>query len=729
MNFRKITTLFVLIILSTNIFAQKEITLEDIWKKPTFRSNFVSGFNGLNDGETFCRLDYDVAGHFKLNRYSYKTGDSIGAILIWNQLVTPSGDLFGFEDYAFSSDETKLLISYETESIYRHSSKAHYYIFNLMTREVTPITEKGQKVMYATLSPDGKNVAYVFENNMFVKEISTGVVTQITTDGLKNSIINGGVDWVYEEEFSMSVGFEWSPDSKRIAYFKFDETKVPEFSMPMYGNLYPTNETWKYPKAGEPNSKVDVFIYTLADAKSVQCATGSERDQYLPRIKWSNDPSKLSIQRLNRHQNEWELLLADANSGSTWPIYSEVNKYYVEITDNLYFLKNGNQFIFTSEQNGFNHLWCYDFSKKKGKQLTDGKFDVVDIIAFNESSSTIYFTSSQESELENHFYSVNVEGKNLKKLSKESGNHNITATAGNNYFLDNHSTINSPNTFTLLNANGELVRVIENNKDASETLASFKMSNAEFGKFKNSEGIDLNYWMIKPPNFDQTKKYPVLFHVYGGPGINTVRNQWQGANFLWHQMLAQKGYIIISVDNRGTGYRGEAFKKSTYLQLGKLESEDQISAAKYFGSLSYVDASRIGIWGWSFGGYMSSLCISKGANVFKSAIAVAPVTNWKYYDNIYTERFLRTPEENVVGYDSNSPIHHVKLIKGNYLLIHGTADDNVHFQNTVEMVNAMIKGNVSYDCEFYPNKNHSIYGGNTRYHLYNRMTKFILEKL
>lgn len=707
--------------------AQNKITLEDIWKKGTFRAASFAGFQGMKDG-----LHYTKFMENRLMSIPYipaSSKDTPTQIADFSKLVF-EGERIVAEEYTFSDDEQVLLITVASEQIYRHSSKSEYYAFYPKTGVIKRIFR--EKVMYATLSPDGSKVAFVYNNNLFFQNLSSGAVTQITNDGKPGFIINGAVDWVYEEEFSMSKGFEWSPDGSFIAYYRFDESAVKEFGMDLYAAspLYPERVQWKYPKAGEDNANVDVYVYNLNLRHSIRCETGSERDQYLPRIKWTTNSKVLSVQRLNRTQNHWELIYFNPETGNGNVVLEEISNTYIDISDDLYFLANGTQFLFTSDLSGFRHIWIYDIKTGKRKPVTQGAWDVESLDGVDESKGLIYYSSYQITPLETHFYSVGIDGKKATCLTPEPGHHAITLLPGSKYYVDRHSTYTRPEVISLVSLTENKKEILEQNQKLHETLNSFQMGKAGFGTLTLANGTSLHYWMMLPPDFDSTKKYPVFMHVYGGPGANTVNNRWSGSNYLWHQMLCQKGYIVISVDNRGTGHKGASFKKCTYLQLGKLEQEDQAEAARWFSAhCSYVDSNRIGIWGWSFGGYLSSLCLAKSPEVFKMAIAVAPVTNWRYYDNIYTERYLRKPQDNRSGYEQNSPVNYAANIKGKYLIIHGTADDNVHFQNTVEMVKALVDANVNFDSEFYPDKNHGIYGGNSRLHLYRRMTQFIEDNL
>ncbi len=720
---RKYNLLIVAALLTLSSIAQKKITLEDIFLNNTFRMNTVSGFVPSADGENY--YNYEGDDTLFVVKYSYKTGVKVQTV--FNPFDLGLGQAGASYGYEFSADETKILISIATEYIYRHSTRSNYYVWDLKEKKAYPVA--AEKVMYASFSPDGNKIAYVKDNNLYYTDYKSGQTRQITTDGKEDAIINGGVDWVYEEEFTMSKGFDWNANGTKIAFYRFDESRVKKFSMDMYGSLYPSQDVFKYPKAGEANSIVDVKIYDLATNNTTDLDEGSQNDQYIPRIKWTTDANVLSFQRLNRHQNKFELLAADATTGSIRTLYSEENKYYIDINDNLTFLADGKQFIITSEKDGYNHLYLYGMDGKEVRQLTKGTWEVDGFLGYDAKKKLLYFTSTEISPTERYLYSIGIDGKNKKQITKNKGYHMITFNPTYTYYMDMESALGVPYTQAIWNNKGELVRELANNKDLAAKMTEYGFAPAEFATLTTSENVELNYWMIKPANFDPNKKYPLLMFVYGGPGSQQTVNRWGGSNYLWYQYLAQQGYVIACVDNRGTGGRGEEFKKMTYQQLGKYETIDQIEAAKFFGKQNFIDASRIGIWGWSYGGYMSSLCISKGADVFKAAVAVAPVTNWRYYDNIYTERFMRTPAENGAGYDDNSPINHVNKIKGNYLIIHGTADDNVHFQNTVEMVNAMINAGVKFDSEFYPNKNHGIGGKMTRYHLFSRITAFVLEKL
>jgi dipeptidyl-peptidase 4 len=701
-----------------------EITLEDIFKTGKFRGDFYPGIKSMKDGQHYFRHE---KGSIVI--YSYETGEQTGLLVSSEELV-PDGDTIPVNINAFSlsNDESSVLIASQTESIYRHSTQSYYFIYDLKRRSLNPLSDGGKQRL-ADFSPDGNKVAFVRGNNLFVKDLITGMESQLTHDGKVNEIINGTTDWVYEEEFGFTKAFHWSPDGNKLAYYRFDESSVREFTMMLWNDLYPEPYHYKYPKAGEANSEVSIMVYDFTLQAITEMDTGEEKDIYIPRIKWTQNPDVLSIQRMNRLQNELEILLANTSTGATEILYTEKNRYYIDITDDLTFLENGEQFLITSEQDGYNHIYLFDMLGNLETQITRGEWDVSGFIGLDERNGTVYFTSSESSPLNRDIYAINLDGTGKKRLSEKEGNNRAAFSEKFSYFVNTHSSANTPPVITLHRSTGEKIRDIVDNQRLNKTIEDYKFVRKEFFSFSTSEGIELNGWMMKPADLDTNRKYPALMYVYGGPGSQTVQNSW-GGGVAWYQYLVSKGLIIVSVDNRGTGSRGEEFKKMTYLQLGKYETIDQVEAAKYIGGLGFIDPDRIGIWGWSYGGYMASLCLTKGSDLFSMGIAVAPVTNWRYYDNIYTERFMRTPQENPAGFDENSPINHADKLKGRILLIHGTADDNVHVQNTMDFVSALVDANKQFDLQLYPNSNHGIYSGtNTTFHLYTRMTDFIFEHL
>ena len=708
---------------------KKSITLEDIWQKSTFATKSVYGIDWMKNGMFYTSqvhndsLDVDFVIRYEI--LSGKIKDTLLSGLLLKQ--NPGDKPVSIESYQWNEDETKALISTEGEQIYRRSYKYQYYIYDLITKKITNLSKNG-KALYATFSPNGKKAAYVRDNNLFVFDLDGETETQISSGGEFNKIINGACDWVYEEEFEFAQAYQWSPTNERIAFYQFDERQVKEFSMDIWGDLFPGQYRFKYPKAGEKNSIVTIFVYDIQKGTTLRMETGDETDQYIPRIKWTKNPTILSILRMNRLQNKLEILLADAVTGKTNVVYSESTNTYIEINDNLTFLDDRKSFLYSSDKDGYRHLYLYDMEKKTELKLTSGNWEIDEISGIDEKNQKVYFISTESSPVNRDFYSLNFTKpkKPIKtKLNATNGTVTVSMNPDFSFYIENFSNANSPTVITLRTQDGNKVRALEENATLNKTMTHYSLSKKEFFTFRNQSGVELNGWMIKPVDFNPEKKYPVLMNVYGGPGKQTVLNEWEGKNYFWEQLLAQKGYVLVSVDNRGTKGRGAEFLKSTYKQLGKLELEDQKDAAKYLAGHSYIDKDRIGIWGWSYGGYMSSLCITLGSDVFKMAIAVAPVTSWRFYDTIYSERFLQLPKDNPSGYDDYSPLTHADKLNGKFLLIHGTSDDNVHFQNSMEFQTALIKAGKHIKSFFYPNKNHGIYGGNTRLHLYVLLTEFI----
>ena len=707
-------------LISSILFGQKELTNNDIFYSNKFSQDYIYGLKSMKDGTHYTTLS--MGDTVSIEKFSYDDFKKIETIL-------KSSDMkdLEFSGYSFDNSENLILLETQTEKIYRYSKKSIYYVYDLVSKDLKKIFDK--KISLASFSPNSKYISYVYRNNIYLFDIETNKSKKITHKGLINKTICGGTDWVYEEEFGLVKGYEWSSNSNYIAYYIFDESKVNEFSMDIFkGGLYPSQEKFKYPKAGERNSNVQINIYDIQSDINVIADVNKKSETYLPRIKWTNNTNMLFVQRLNRHQNHLELLSVDPSSGKSKIILEEKDKYYIEIHDNLTFYKDDSGFLWTSEKDGFNHIYLYQISGKERRQITKGNWEVTNFYGYDDKNKVLYFQSNEESPLERNIYRVNIWGKSKKKLSKKSGTNSASFNSNFSYFINTYSNANLPNAITLNNNTGEVIKKLKNSESLLGSLSEYELTSKEFFNFKTEQGIKLNGWMMKPYNFDESKKYPVLMYVYGGPGSQTVLDSWD-RNYMWYQMLCQQGYIVVSIDNRGTGGRGAEFKKCTYKELGKLETIDQIEGAKYLANLGYTDENRIGIWGWSYGGYMSSLCLLKGNKYFKSAIAVAPVTNWRFYDTIYTERYMQTPQENPNGYDLNSPINHVDSLKGNFLLIHGSADDNVHVQNTYEMVDALIKSNKQFDLFIYPDKNHGIYGGTTRLHLFTKITDFINKKL
>lgn len=717
-----------LLILPLLINAQQKLTLDEIWGKYAFMPKTAKGFNVLKDGKTYVDLGSSKEnGEMTLETFDLRSGKQLKEI-VNAEFLKFENRILDLNSYELSPNEDKLLVFENMEHVYRRSPMANYFVYDIATKKVTRLSEGG-KQLFPKFSPDGKKIAYVKANNLWYRDLATGLETMVTSDGLANKVKNGWADWVYEEEFSKADYFDWSPNSQYLAYVRFDEERVKEYTMDYFkGDLYPEKYTFKYPKAGEDNSLVSVHIYDLAGKKTAKADIGSNTDIYIPRIQFSNTTSQLCIQRLNRLQNKLEFLFADANSGATSLVYTDEAKTYIDITDDLRFVGTKG-FIISSERDEYNHLYFYDFQSKALRQITKGKWDVLAFKGFDELTNTLYYVSTENGAINRDVYSVSLDGRTKKRLSLRDGQTNFEFTKGFKYYISSYSNANTPPRYELFGIDGKLVKVLEDNSALIGKMKTYNLAQKKFWTLNTVDGFKLNAWMMKPVNFDSTKKYPVYMYAYGGPGSNEVNNGWDGFDYFWHNLLTQEGYIVVCVDNRGTLGQGRQFKHATYLQLGRLETADQLDAARFLGGLPYVDKSRIGFQGWSFGGYMASLMITKGADLIKTAVAVAPVTNWKYYDNIYTERFMRKPADNKAGYEENSPVNFTKNIKGHYLLIHGSADDNVHLQNSMEMAAALVKNNIPFDFMIYPNKNHGISGGYTRLHIYSKILKFVKENL
>ncbi len=706
---------------TTGITQDQKITLDEIWGG-AFRTQGMDVLRSLNNGKQYSVLNLNRStGSSSIDKYDYETLQKVETIVSSDNL----NDIQRFSSYEFSDDESKVLLATKVTPIYRRSRLGIYYVYDIKSKTLNQVSDN--KIQEPTFSPKGDKVAYVYENNIYVKNLNDGVVKQLTTDGVRNKIINGITDWVYEEEFSFVRAFEWNKTGTHIAFIRFDETEVPEFSMDIYGEkLYQTQQVFKYPKAGEKNAVVSLYVYDLKANNKEQVSLNDA--YYIPRIKWTNDAAVLSAQTINRHQNNLNLVFYNANDKSSSVVYNETDESYIDVTDNLTFL-NDNSFLWTSEKDGYNHIYLYNKKGELIRQITSGEWEVTNFYGFNSKNGRVYYQSTENGSINRAVYSSGINGKGKKMLTKKYGTNSATFSSDFTYFINTFSNIDTPTLYTLHKArDGKEIKEIVNNNALKEKLTAYNLPQKEFSTL-NVNGNDLNMWMIKPANFDANKEYPLFVYQYSGPGSQQVANRWNGANDYWYQMLAQQGYIVACIDPRGTGFKGAAFKKVTYKELGKYEVEDQIAAAKLLAERNYIDAERVGIWGWSYGGFMSSNSLFKGDGVFKMAIAVAPVTSWRFYDTVYTERYMRTPQENASGYDENSPINHVDKLKGDFLLVHGSGDDNVHVQNTMRMIEALVQANKQFDMAIYPDKNHGIFGGKTRLQLYTKMTNFINEHL
>lgn len=730
---RKAYSVFILIILISlsGVAQTKQLSLNDFFKDGTFRTKSVSGLRSMNDGEHYTVLEN---GGKKIVQYSYKTGKAIATLFDLND--HKESGIESIVGYDFNTNETMIMINTNVKTIYRHSFLADYYLYDFKNKEIKPLSANGSQQL-ATFSPDGLRIAFVRDNNIFVHDLRFGTEVRITHDGKFNHILNGAPDWVYEEEFGFSRAFEWAPDGSAIAFLKSDESNVKEFMMNMFegasprlasNELYPSNYVYKYPKAGEENSTVSVHVYDIKDKTTLKMDIGEETDIYIPRMKWTQDPKKLSIIRLNRLQNKMDILVANARTGASAPLYREENKYYIAESnlDNLVFLEDGLHFAITSEKNGYMHLYLYDMTGKEKRAVTSGDYDIADFYGYDPVKKQFFYSSFEESPLEKYVYSVDAKGKKTK-LTPVKGWNDANFSSTFRYYINRVSNSELPPVTTLYDEKGKQLRVLEDNKGVKELVKEYNLSPREFVQIPAADGSTmLNAWIMKPANFDANRKYPLLITQYSGPNSQQVKNTWSVS---WLDYLAQEGYVVVSVDPRGTGARGEEFRKCTYMQLGKIESDDLIASAKWLAEQPYVDRNNIGIWGWSYGGFMSSLALMKGNDIFSTAIAVAPVTHYKYYDSIYTERYMRTPKENERGYEDNSVLNWADKLKGNLLLCHGTADDNVHIQNTYELAERLVQANKQFDMAVYTNRNHFINGGNTSLQLYTRFVNYLNQHL
>ena len=725
-SLRKTFLLTLLTLLTFTAAKAQEFSLPEVWASPNFFPRGVSGMKHLSDGQHYTRLiSSEDKQHTAIVRYQYESEKAVDTLFTTRSL---GGQAFPVEGYELSKSLNFILLKTDVTPIYRHSEKAKVYVLNRETQEILPLQEAAA-VMYPTFAPDEQKVAYVYENNLFILDLKTKQVRQVTHDGEENHILNGRSDWVYEEEFKLVRAYEWSPESNHLAYIRFDESGVKEYQLKVYqNNNYPDLYTYKYPKVGEDNSQVGLHVYSLKANQTTEVDLGDETDFYLPRIKWTQSGNVLTYQYMNRLQNELQLFAYNVKDRKQQLLLKEESKYYVDVHDNLHFLADG-RFLWTSEKDGFNHLYLHEADGKQARQLTQGEWDLHSLDFLDEKGEKVYYTASEKSPMDRHVYEVDFEGKKKLFSPKKSGTYKVTFSKNGDYYFLNHEDANKPATIEIHQRDGNFSKVLEDNAALIKRMEDKGFVEKEFFEIETEEGVTLNAWMMKPPNFKKRNEYPVLMTVYGGPGSQTVLNSFGSLNYVYHQYLVAKGYIVVSVDNRGTGARGEEFKKMTYLRLGELETKDQLEAARYLANEKYVDEDRIGIFGWSYGGYMSLLSLMQGNDIIKTAVAVAPVTDWRFYDNIYTERYMQTPESNEKGYQQSAVMPYVKNLKGNLLLVHGTFDDNVHPQHSMELINEMVRQNKRFDSEFYPNKNHGIYGGLTRLHLFDRITRFLDENL
>ncbi len=715
---------------ASSLLAQKKsVTLDDLVVNRTFKAKEVPNMVSTDDGLSYTTIE---EGN-KIVKYAYASGKKEAVVVDLKKIE--KCPISSFEGYIFNKQGNKVLLYTDVEKIYRYSYKANYYVLDVVQKEIVALSDSG-KQMVPSFSPDGEMIAYIRDNNIYLRKLRFATESAITKDGEMNAVLNGIPDWVYEEEFKYNKAYDWSPGSTEIAYVRFDETAVKDYSFPLYKgsnpskdefSLYPGQYTFKYPKAGGQNAKVSVRAFNIKTRVTKTMDLGVSDEAYIPRIKYTTEDSKLGIVVMNRHQSQLDLYLANTGSGVCHSVFTQRNERYIEedVLDNIQFLSDGSGFTYVGELDGYNHIHVFSMAGATLSQVTKGKFDVTKFYGYDASSKMFYYQAAVTSPTQREIYRTSLDGKKTEKLSKEAGTTDAQFNNTFSYYLSTYSTLSSPDVVTLCDAKGKVVKVVEDNAALKKSLANYNISKKELFSFVSSEGVSLNGWMVKPLDFDAEKQYPVVMLQYSGPNSQEVLDQW---GMGWEFYLASKGYLVACVDPRGTGARGEEFRKSTYMKLGALEVKDQVETAMYLGQLAYVDASRIGIWGWSYGGYISALCLSQ-SNVFKLGIAVAPITDWRFYDTAYTERYLRRPQENKRGYEENSPINLVESLQGRLFLIHGTADDNVHYQNTLEYADRLIQAGKQFDMFTYPNRNHNLRGGNVRHHLYQMKSDYIFKNL
>lgn len=709
-------------------FAQ-QITLDDVVDYK-YSPASVRGVKPMADGESYSCVG---EGGKSIEKRSFKTGETLE--VLFDASTARGTSIRAVEGYIISPDEKNILIETNRTRIYRRSATSTYYIYNVKNKTLAPLSTNGPQEC-PKFSPDGNQIAFVRDNNIFlVKLLFNNAESQITKDGERNKVINGKPDWVYEEEFSFHCAFDFSADSEILAWIRFDESNVKTFSFPWYRGsnpsmdeyaLYPGSYEYKYPKAGEENAKVSVLTYDIKSRVTRTMQVPLDADGYIPRIQFTGEKDKLMVLTLNRHQDRLDFYAVNARSTTAQLILREENKRYVDEAAYADTDFSRDQFVLLSERDGYQHMYLYTIGGQLVRQLTSGEYEVTDYYGADATGKNFYYASNEGSPLEKYIYKVDASGKKTK-LSTEKGYNEAVFSNGCQYYLNTYSNLTTPPVYTLCNAAGKTLQTVEDNGQLKEMLAALPLGTPEIISVNTADGIQLNGWMVKPKNFDASKKYPVLMYQYGGPGYQMVFNSFDNGfmgGLIWEQRLAQKGYIVVCVDGRGTGGRGDEFKKCTYMKLGDLESRDQVETALWLSKLPYVDKSRIAIWGWSFGGFNTLMSMCEGREVFNCGVAVAPVTDWRFYDTVYTERFMRTPQENPKGYDC-SPLHRYEKIKGDLLLVHGMADDNVHFQNSAELAEAFVQSGYQFDMQIYTNRNHSIYGGNTRRHLVTRIENFL----
>lgn len=703
----------------------KRFSLKEICNWEFTGRSAGASFRSMEDGHHYTTLNSQSN---TIVQYQFATGKKVATLFDLKNVILPQGVEAPkrIEDYVISANGKHLLIICNRERIYRRSWRAEVYHYDLQKKVLEPLSAQYHKVMIPTFSPDGSKVAFVRENNIFIHDLTHHNELQVTTDGKRNEIINGATDWVYEEELYCTQLLSWSLDGKNLAFVRFDERDVPAYSMTHYSDyLYPKSYVYKYPKAGEKNASVSVHIYNLEQQQVHNIALPTQDELYIPRIAFTPIKNQLAVMTLNRHQNHFRLYLVDPTSRIAQETLQEKDDAYIKVewVNNLAIDAKG--FVMVSEADGYAHIYRYNTQGKRVKKLTEGNYDVIDLYGVDK-EGYVYYQAAEPSPIYRRIVKVSPQGETTV-LTPRLGVNSATFTKDFSYFLNEYSATEIPPQYTICSSKqGKVLRTLEENKDLAKRLSQYHYSPKEFIKLEIEPGVELNGWMIKPTDFDPTKKYPLLMVQYSGPDSQEVLDRY---DLPWSYALAQEGYIVACVDGRGTGGRGSQWRKCTYLKLGIQESDDQIAAARAFGKMSYIDKERIGIWGWSFGGYMTLLSLCRSEHVFKAGVAIAPVTDWRFYDTIYTERYLRTPQENPEGYSLGAPLNLASQIKDKMLIIHGSNDDNVHMQNSMQFIERLVQSDIPFEMAIYTDKSHSIYGGNTRNHLFSKVVDFLKSNL
>jgi dipeptidyl-peptidase 4 len=724
---KKQLLIYIVLTFITTIFAQQKqkLSLEDIYYSSKLFAKTVQNIHWKPDASafTFTEMNSETKTE-NIYQHDVATGKKFllvsGTDLIYDNKQIP------MSHYKWTDDGKFLLIEGPVKSIWRHSTQAPFYLYNISTKSVSALSNGDIHLRNVKLSPDGTRVGFVRGHNIYVADLKTGKETAVTNDGTDN-ILNGEFDWVYEEEFGLADAWRWSPDGKKIAYWRLDQTREKIYHLIDEMGEYNTVFDLKYPKVGEQNAIVKIGVADLSNGKTRWMNIGSNDDIYIPRIFWTNSSRTLAIMRLNRLQNHLEVLMADANTGKSRTVFTDSNNTWIDVRDDIFFLKKSDQIVWTSEKSGFNHAYLYDYNGKLINQITKGNWEVSSIDGVDENTGWVYLSGKKDSLIQQNLFRVKLDGTDFRKISGKHGWYSANYAPDYRHFVEVYSNASTPVETTLRNADGSMVRVLENGKISA--LKNYNMVYPQFLTFKTTDGTELNAYMMKPVDFDPSKKYPVLVYGYGGPGSQMVVDRWGGTRTIWHQYMTEHGYIIFCVDNRGTGGRGKAFKDLAYLDLGKWSVHDQVEGAKYLATLPYVDASRLGFWGWSGGGYLTCMMLTKGADYFKTGIAVAPVTDFRLYDAIWTERYMGLPVDNKKGYDAACVLTYAGKLEGKLMIVHGTGDDNVHYQNTVQLMQKFIDANRQFDIMFYPNKNHRISGGVTQWHLFTKISNYFFNNL